>query len=611
MFSPADGAGTVDITVTTAGGTSATGAGDHFTYLSPPPPPPAAPTVTGVSPASGSTAGGTVVDITGADLGGATAVDFGGLPADVVADTATEIVVFSPADAAGTVDVTVTTAAGISATTAADQFTNLSPPTAAPTVTGVGPASGSTAGDTTVDITGTNLDGAAAVDFGGAAATIVSDTGTQIVVLSPAGTAGVVDVTVTTAAGTSATSAADQFTYAAAVVPPIVPPTSPPPPVVPPTSPPPSPPVVPPVSSPPAVPPVSPPPPAVPPTPKTALVGYPEFAVGADAGGTGTVSVYNADGSVANIATPFGASYTAGVRVAVADLNNDGSPELIAGTGPGVENQVVILDGTTHQQLASFEPFEATFTDGVFVTTGDVNGDGVPDLIVTPDQSGGPIVAVYDGAALGRGQVVQLARFFGINDPNFRGGDRAALGDINGDGVADLIVSAGFGGGPRVAIYNGATIASGAPTELMPDFFAFESSLRNGVYVTAGDLTGKGYADLIFGAGPGGAPRVRAVDPAVLLSAAGNFQSLDDPAVSGAGLADFFSGDPTTRGGARVAVANLDGDAKADVIVGSGTGTASTVTAYTGAAIAANPTDPAADLNFDALPGFTGGVFVG
>ena len=62
-------------------------------------------------------------------------------------------------------------------------------------------------------ITGTNLAGATAVDFGGNAATIVSDSATQIVVTDPAGTAGTVDVTVTTAGGTSATSAADQFTY--------------------------------------------------------------------------------------------------------------------------------------------------------------------------------------------------------------------------------------------------------------------------------------------------------------------------------------------------------------------------------------------------------------
>jgi autotransporter-associated beta strand protein len=81
------------------------------------------------------------------------------------------------------------------------------------TVTSVGPTSGPAAGGTPVTITGTNLANATAVDFGSTAGTITSDTATQIVATSPAGTAGTVDVTVVTAAGTSTKSAADQFTY--------------------------------------------------------------------------------------------------------------------------------------------------------------------------------------------------------------------------------------------------------------------------------------------------------------------------------------------------------------------------------------------------------------
>ncbi|OWK44285.1 Alpha-L-arabinofuranosidase-like protein [Fimbriiglobus ruber] len=619
--------------------------------LSPAPAAPPTPTVTRVSPPSGPVAGGTTVTITGTNLVGATAVQFGGTGAAIVSDMATQIVATSPAGSAGSVDVTVTTTAGTSLTSAADVFTYVAPPA----VTDVGPASGPDTGGTTVTISGTDLAGATGLAFGGTLATIASDTATQIVATSPAGMAGPVDVIVTTAAGTSATSAADVFTYISSAVPPVVPPVVPPtvPPVTPPVPPvaPPTPPTVPPVvppaappTVPPAVPPITPPtvpppvppvvpplvppvvppsvpsavppvvPPPVPPTvsqgPNAALVGIPQFAVGADAGGPGSVTVYNPDQSVAYVATPFGASFTDGVRVAVADLTGDGVPDLVAGTGQGVSNQVVVVDGKTQQQIVSFHPFEMSFTGGVFVTLGDLNGDGVPDLIVTPDQSGGPVVAVYDGAALGKGIVTQLARFLGINDPSFRGGARAAVGDVNGDGVGDLIVSAGFGGGPRVAIYDGKSVARNAPSELLPDFFAFETSLRNGVYVTAGDLTGAGYADLIFGAGPGGGPRVRAVDSKQLL-AAGDFSSLDNASVAGAGLADFFAGDPSSRGGVRVAVKNLDGDEKADLVTGSGTGSGAQITTYTGAALTAAPNSPAAGLDFDALPGFTGGVFVG
>jgi hypothetical protein len=65
-----------------------------------------------------------------------------------------------------------------------------------------------------------------------------------------------------------------------------------------------------------------------------------------------------------------------------------------------------------------------------------------------------------------------------------------------------------------------------------------------------------------------------------------------------------------TRGGVRVAVKDLDGDARADLVVGAGAGAGSRVTGYLGATV--GPAGkPAAVFDFDAFPGFTGGVFVG
>jgi hypothetical protein len=178
--------------------------------------PPPHVSVTDVSPASGPAAGGTPVTITGTGFTGATGVSFGGTAGTgvTVADSGTRITVTSPAGS-GTVDVTVSTAAGgTSATSRADRFTY----TAAPTVTGVSPPSGPAAGGTPVTITGTGFTAATGVSFGGTAGTgvTVADSGTRITVTSPAGS-GTVDVTVTTAAGgTSATSRADRFTYTAA-----------------------------------------------------------------------------------------------------------------------------------------------------------------------------------------------------------------------------------------------------------------------------------------------------------------------------------------------------------------------------------------------------------
>jgi hypothetical protein len=206
-ISPAHSAGTVDVTVTIPGGTSAISINDQYTYS-------AAPTVTGISPTSGPAAGGTSVTITGTGFTGATAVKFGGTSAtSFTVNSATSITAISPAKATGgTVDVTVTTPGGTSATSVNDRFTYTG---VAPTVTSISPTSGTRLGGTTVTITGTGFTSAATVRFGataGTGVTFVSDT--QITVTSPAKAAGgTVDVTVTTTGGTSATSANDQFTY--------------------------------------------------------------------------------------------------------------------------------------------------------------------------------------------------------------------------------------------------------------------------------------------------------------------------------------------------------------------------------------------------------------
>jgi eukaryotic-like serine/threonine-protein kinase len=187
------------------------------------------PAVTGVSPASGSTMGGTAVTITGTGLADVTVVRFGGVAGTITADSTTQITVTSPpstvttaaitADSpaqttatgtgAGTVDITVTTADGTSHPTAADRFTYTA---LRPAVTGVSPNGGTISGGTTVTITGTGLAGATSVRFGNGAAIITADSSTQVTVTSPPGS-GTVNLTVTTPAGTSQTSDASHYAY--------------------------------------------------------------------------------------------------------------------------------------------------------------------------------------------------------------------------------------------------------------------------------------------------------------------------------------------------------------------------------------------------------------
>jgi hypothetical protein len=316
------------------------------------------------------------------------------------------------------------------------------------------------------------------------------------------------------------------------------------------------------------------------------------YAVGADAGGPARAVLFRNGSAVVDV-TAFPAPFTGGVRVATGDVNGDGVADLIVGTGPGIATQVRVLSGVYGSDLFSLAPFEAAFKGGVYVSAGDLDGDGMDEFAICPDEGGGPRVMIFRG-----GSFTRVADFFGIDDAKFRGGTRVTFGDLTGDGRSDLVVAAGFGGGPRVTAYDGASIGSPGGLKLLFNVFVFEEALRNGAFVSSADLDGDGVSDLVAGGGPGGGPRVLGLSGADLTG--GNLAA---PKV----LVNFIAGNVDDRGGVRVAAKFLDSDDLADIVVGAGSG--GKVKTYRGVDLKAGSTDP--DLTFDATPGFTGGVFVG
>ena len=198
---PAHAAGAVTVTVTNPGGLNGS-LSNGFTYVAPP-------TVTSVSPNSGSTAGGTAVTITGTNFATGATVTFGGTAAtNIVVVSSTSITATTPAHAAGAVTVVVTNSGGLSGSLT-NGFTYIG----TPTVTSISPTSGTTAGGTAITITGTNFATGATVTLGGTAATnVVVVSSTSITAKTPAHAAGAVTVTVTNPGGLNG-SLTNGFTY--------------------------------------------------------------------------------------------------------------------------------------------------------------------------------------------------------------------------------------------------------------------------------------------------------------------------------------------------------------------------------------------------------------
>ena len=173
------------------------------------------PVVTGIDPTGGGGSGGSYVYIHGSGLTGATAVKFGPATAPAFSVNTDSTIIATSPPGSGTVDITVTSPAGTSATSNVDRFTYTPPPA----ITSVVPDRGPMAGGTRVTITGTRLGIPYRVFFGTSPGTnLVVSSDTQLLVTSPPG-AGIVDIWVIASNGTSGKSPADQFTYLA---PPVV-----------------------------------------------------------------------------------------------------------------------------------------------------------------------------------------------------------------------------------------------------------------------------------------------------------------------------------------------------------------------------------------------------
>jgi hypothetical protein len=148
--------------------------------------------------------------------------------------------------------------------------------------------------------------------------------------------------------------------------------------------------------------------------------------------------------------------------------------------------------------------YNPAYTGGVSVGAGDINADGRADIVTGTLAGGGPHAKVWSGA---NGQLLNEFMAF---DPAFFGGIWVTAGDVNGDGQADIITGGGVSGPPHVRIFNGQTGA------MANEFFAYPGAITGGVRVGVADVNGDGRLDILAGDGPGFSSSLRAFDGSTL-----------------------------------------------------------------------------------------------
>ena len=230
--------------------------------------------------------------------------------------------------------------------------------------------------------------------------------------------------------------------------------------------------------------------------------------IGTLGGTTPHVKVFDgATGTLLQSFFAYDAGFLGGVNVAFGDVNRDGVNDIITGAAAGTSPHVKVFDGTTGSELRSFLAFDEGFRGGVNVGSADINRDGFDDIVVGASVGSSPHVKVFDGRT---GSTLQSFLAF---DGAFAGGVRVAGGDLNHDGQDDIIVGAGPGAGSHVKVFRGNDLA------VLNSRIIFEDSYRGGVYLEVDDVSGNGLDDLVV----------------ERTSKLGRFRSFDDNGIDGPG----------------------------------------------------------------------------
>lgn len=222
--------------------------------------------------------------------------------------------------------------------------------------------------------------------------------------------------------------------------------------------------------------------------------GQVEIVTAPRAGGGPHIRVWSLQGQLEYQFMAFPENFRGGLSLAIGDITGDKVADIVVGVGAGGSNLVGVFNVEGYR-LHQFVPYDEKYIGGVNVAVGDLDGDGFNEIMVTPSGSSKLPLRIFERSGV-------MRREFYAFPWAMKGGVNVAAGDTDGDGKNEIVVGAGTGGGPQVRVFN-------LDGKLLQQFFAYDTKFRGGVNVAVGDMDGDGIEEIICTPGVGGGPHVR------------------------------------------------------------------------------------------------------
>jgi len=275
------------------------------------------------------------------------------------------------------------------------------------------------------------------------------------------------------------------------------------------------------------------------------------IVTGTKAGGGPEVRVFTTSGELVSSFNAYNDTFRGGINVAVGDINGDGMQEIITSTRTGGIPTIKVFDIDGNNLGWDFDAYASGFRGGINLGVGDIEGDGPYEIAVAPMGGGSPHVRIF---GLRNGEIVPTTESFMAYAETFRGGIAISIGDIENDGIGDIITTPTSNGGPHIRIF-GVRNKRYVPVTL--GTMAYSESFRGGINSCVGDVNNDGKDEIMTGIVSAGGPHVR-------IFGVGSSRKFE---LSSPG---FMAYDPATRGGVSVATLDTNGNGYAEIITGVG-----------------------------------------